>query len=260
MPENRPYAMITGASSGIGLELARQFADAGFDLIIAAEEEAINAAAAELSTIGVRVEPVQVDLATPEGVEQLWSRAARPVDAVCLNAGIGVGGRFAETDLAKELHLIDLNVKSTVHLAKKAVVDMVARGSGRMLFTSSIASTQPGPYEAVYAASKSFVESFSEALRVEVADSGVTVTALLPGPTDTPFFDKAELNDTKLGQSSKDDPAQVAKQGFEALMSGDGKVFAGGLKSKAMGRSGAVLPDSVKAKAHAMLSEPGSGR
>jgi uncharacterized protein len=258
MPENRPYAMITGASSGIGLELARRFADAGFDLIIAAEEDAINAAAAELSSTGVQVDAVQVDLAKPDGVEQLWARAGRPIDAVCLNAGIGVGGRFAETDLAKEFHLIDLNVKSTVQLAKKAVVDMVARGSGRLLFTSSIASTQPGPYEAVYAASKSFVESFAEALRQEVADRGVTVTALLPGPTDTPFFEKAELDDTKLGQSSKDDPAQVARQGFEALMSGEEKVFAGSLKSKVMGRAGTVLPDSVMAKSHAKLSEPGS--
>jgi short-subunit dehydrogenase len=258
MAENRPYAMVTGASSGIGLELARQFADAGFDLIIAAEEDAINAAAAELSAAGVEVEAVQADLASYEGVEQLWARASRPVDAVCLNAGIGVGGRFAETDLKKELHLIDLNVAGTVHLAKKAVVDMVGRGSGRLLFTSSIASTQPGPYEAVYAASKSFVESFSEALRQEVAGNGVTVTALLPGPTDTPFFDKAELTDTKLGQSSKDDPALVARQGFQALMAGEEKVFAGGLKSKAMGRAGTVLPDSVMAKTHAKMSEPGS--
>ena len=195
-----------------------------------------------------------------DGVELLWGRAGRPVDAVCLNAGIGVGGRFAETELAKELHLIDLNVKSTVHLAKKAVVEMVARGNGRLLFTSSIASTQPGPYEGVYTASKSFVESFAEALRQEVADSGVTVTAPLPGPTDTPFFDKAELDDTKLGQSSKDDPALVARQGFEALMSGEEKVFAGRLRSKFMGRAGTVLPDSVMAKSHAKMSEPGSAR
>jgi short-subunit dehydrogenase len=181
------------------------------------------------------------------------------VDAVCLNAGIRVGGPFAETDLAKELHLIELNVAGTVHLAKRAVSDMVARGAGRLLFTSSIASTQPGPYEAVYSASKSFVESFAESLREEVASSGVTVTALLPGPTDTDFFDKAELTDTKLGQSSKDDPVQVARQGFEALMAGKQKVFAGSRKSQLMGRAAAVVPDSLKAKAHARLSEPGSG-
>lgn len=258
-PTPRPYAVVTGASSGIGLELARQFAEHGYDLLIAAEDAGIHASATELATAGTDVEAVQVDLATYDGVEQLWNRTSRPVDAVAINAGIGVGGRFAETDLQTELQLVELNVAGTVHLAKRVVADMVARRTGRVLFTSSIASTMPGPYEAVYAASKSFVQSFAEALRSEVADDGVSVSALMPGPTETEFFHRAGMDDTKIGQSSKDDAATVARQGFDALMAGDQKVVAGGGRSKLQAAADIVLPDAVKAKAHAAQAEPGSG-
>jgi short-subunit dehydrogenase len=182
-------AVVTGASSGIGLELAKQFAQHGFDLVIAAEDGELAAAAAKLGGLGAAVDAVQIDLATSEGVETLAGRiggTGRPVDAIALNAGIGAGGPFVGgTRLEDELELIDLNVRSTVHLAKLVLPGMVERGQGRVLFTSSIASTMPGPFQAVYNASKSFVQSLALALRNELKDTGVTVTSLMPGDTDT---------------------------------------------------------------------------
>jgi short-subunit dehydrogenase len=258
---SRPLAVVTGASSGIGLELARQFADNGFDLIVAAEDAAIGDAAAELQTTA---EAVRVDLATPEGVEQLYEQIrmdGRPVDAIALNAGIGAGGAFAtDTELAQELRLIDLNVRSTVHLAKLVVRDMVARGEGRMLFTSSIAATMPGSFQAVYNASKSFVQSFALALRHELKDTGVTVTALMPGPTDTEFFARAGMLDTRVGAGEKDDPADVARDGFEALMNGDERVISASRSTKLQGRGSRFLPDKAKAAMHARMAEPGSAK
>jgi short-subunit dehydrogenase len=150
-------------------------------------------------------------------------------------------------------------VTSQVHLARRVLPDMVARGSGRVLFTSSIAATQPGPFEAVYNASKAFLFSFAEALRTELKDTGVTVSALLPGPTETEFFERAGIEDTRLGQSTKDDPAEVARDGFEALMSGKDHVVAGSLKNKLMTAAAKITPERGKAAAHARLSEPGSG-
>src|SRR4051812_29154914 len=197
----RNLALVTGASSGIGLELAKQFAENDFDLIIAAEDDELAGAASELERLGARVEAIRVDLATPDGVEELArhvSGAGRRVEAAALNAGVGSGGSFAETPLEDELRLVDLNVRSTVHLAKYLVRDMQHRGHGRLLFTSSIASTMPGPFQAVYNASKSFVQSFALALRNELKDTDITVTSLMPGPTDTEFFERAEMLDTKV--------------------------------------------------------------
>jgi uncharacterized protein len=257
----RPLALVTGASSGIGLELARQFAEHGYDLIIAAEDDAIETAARELQN-GTSVEAVKVDLATPEGVEELYARVRThgdQLEAAALNAGIGMGGDFAsQTDLHQELKLVDLNVRSTVHLAKRVVGDMVVRGNGKVLFTSSIASTMPGTYQAVYNASKSFVQSFALALRAELKDTGVTITSLMPGPTETEFFERADMLDTKVGADDKDDPADVAKDGFEALMAGKERVVSHSLKTKVQGRSSRLMPDSVKAKMHEKMAEPGS--
>lgn len=264
MPDStdRPFAVVTGGSKGIGLELAKQFASHGFDLLIAAEPAGLGEAAEELRGIhGTTVVSVAADLATYEGVEDVFlaiTDTGRPVDALALHAGIGVGGDFTETDLATELKLIELNVSGVVHLAKRVLPEMKGRGSGRVLITSSIAATQPSPYEAVYAASKSFTQSYAEALRSELSGTGVTVTALMPGPTETNFFARAGMLDTKIGAGSKDDPALVAKQGFEALMAGEQKRFAGGLVSKALGISGAFVPDSVKAFGHKLLARPGS--
>jgi short-subunit dehydrogenase len=261
---HRPLAVVTGASSGIGLELARQFADNGFDLIIAAEDADIADAARELETSGASVEAVQVDLATDSGVDELHRRiaaAGRPLEAIALNAGIGAGGAFAtDTDLHQELKLIDLNVRATVRLAKHVVRDMVARDQGRILFTSSIASTTPGAFQAVYNASKSFVQSFALALRRELENTNVTVTSLMPGPTETEFFKRADMLDTKVGASDKDDPADVARDGFEALMAGKERVVASSAATKAQGRASRLLPDGVKAAMHGKMAEPGSAK
>jgi short-subunit dehydrogenase len=259
----KPLAVVTGASSGIGYELAKQFATNGFDVLIAAEDDAIAAAARDLRGLdGADVREVQVDLATDQGVDAFYQEivaTGRPVDALALNAGIGAGGAFTtDTDLDDELRIVDLNVRSTVHLAKHLVPDMVDRGEGRVLFTSSIASTMPGSFQAVYNASKSFVQSFALALREELKDTGVTVTSLMPGPTDTEFFERADMLDTKVGADDKDDPADVAREGFEALMAGKERVISASLKTKIQGRASRVLPDGVKARMHRKMAEPGS--
>jgi len=259
----RPFAVVTGASSGIGRELAAQFAQHGYDLLITAEDAEIGPAADELQQqFAVTVIPVRADLADYDGVEQLWGAVVatgRTVEAVALNAGRGIGGDFVrQTPLADELNVIDVNVTSTVHLSKRILPDMVARGRGRVLFTSSIASMMPGTYQAVYNASKSFVQSFAEAIRAELKDTGVTVTSLMPGPTETNFFHRAEMDDTPVGASEhKDDPAQVAKQGFEALMKGEEKVVAGSLKTKVQAATSKVTPDRMKAQMHGKMAEPG---
>jgi short-subunit dehydrogenase len=257
----RRYAVVTGASSGIGLEIAKQFARNGFDLLIAAEDAGLAQAAREIETLGASVEACQVDLATPEGVEELSRTiaSARPVDAVAINAGVGVGGRFLETPLEDELKLIDLNVRSTVHLAKRVLPAMVARGEGRVLITASIAALAATPYEAVYGASKAFDKSFAASLRNELKDSGVTITTLLPGPTDTNFFHRAGMDDTQVGASEKKaDPAQVAKQAFDALMSGKHEIVAGPINTKFEGIVSKIVPEEVTAGQHAKLAEPGS--
>lgn len=259
----RPLAVVTGASNGIGYELAKQFAQNGFDLLVTSTGPSINEAAIAFEKLGAQVETVQADLATYDGVETLYNKikaTGRSVDAIAINAGVGVGGDFArETDLKDELNLINLNVVSSVHLAKRVLKDMVDRHQGRILFTSSIAALMPGPFEAVYAASKAFLHSFSEALRNELKDTGVTVTSLMPGPTDTNFFHRAQMDDTKAGADRKDDPAMVAKQGFEALMAGKDSIVAGSLKTKLMGTASKVLPDTANAEGHRQLTEPGSG-
>ncbi|WP_448609552.1 SDR family NAD(P)-dependent oxidoreductase [Geodermatophilus sp. URMC 60] len=261
MTEPRPLALVTGASSGIGLELARQFAEHGFDLVVNAEDTELTTAAGRLRAAGTTVQTVQADLRTTEGVQAVYdavTATGRPLAAAALNAGVGKGGPFVENELEDELAIVDLNVRSTVVLAKHVLRDMAARGEGRVLFTSSIASTMPGPYQAVYNASKSFVQSFAEALATELRDTGVTVTSLMPGPTDTEFFERGDLMDTRLGQGPKDDPAQVAKQGFEALMQGETKVLGGSLMSKAQAVVNSVLPDKLKSAGHAKMAGPGS--
>jgi short-subunit dehydrogenase len=257
---SRPLAVVTGASSGIGLELAKQFAAHDFDLLVAAEDERIDEVAGAIAASGVQADAVRVDLATSAGVDELYSRieaGGRPVAAIAINAGVGAGGAFAtDTALSEELRLIDLNVRSTVHLAKHVVRDMVARNEGRILFTSSIASTMPGSYQAVYNASKSFVQSFALALRDELRDTDVTVTSLMPGPTDTEFFARADMLDTPVGEGDKDDPADVARDGFEAMMSGDERVVSASAKTKLQGRASRFMPDSAKAAMHRKMAEP----
>ena len=262
MDNTGKLAVVTGASSGIGYELAVQFAQHGFDLLIVAEDEGITQAAEDLTQLGTEVQSVQQDLASHEGVEAFYRAIAatgRPVEAIAINAGVGLGGKFWETDLEKEVNIINLNVMSTVHLAKRVVQDMVKRAQGgKILLTSSIAAEMPGSYEAVYSASKAFVLSFAEALHYELKEKGITVTALQPGPTDTNFFHRAEMDDTKVGAQKKDDPAVVAKQGFEALMAGKDSVIAGSFKTRIQNTMNDLIPEQAKAKIHAGMAKPGS--
>lgn len=269
MTSTNGLAVITGASSGIGLELARQFAKHGFDVVVCAEDAELDAAERDLQQHGTEVHALRVDLADRRGVEELAAFVhglGRPVEALALNAGIGAGGAFAGDDegsrvssLDLELKMVDLNCRSTVHLAKLLLPDMVERGTGRVLITSSVASTAPGAYQAVYHATKSFDRAFAEGIRAELDGTGVTVTSLMPGPTDTEFFDRGELTDTKLGaMEGKDDPADVAQQGYEAMMAGKQQVVAGSLMNRVQARSGRFIPDAVKAKAFGQLTKPGT--
>lgn len=259
----RPLAMVTGASSGIGFELARQLAERGFDLVINAEDhDRLHAAAQRIQQTGARVEAVQADLRAYDETERFYGAVTgrgRPVAVAVLNAGVGQGGAFIDTDLADELEIVDLNVRSTVHLAKRVLRDMVQDGAGHVLVTSSIASTMPGTFQAVYNASKSFLQSFAQAVQSELKDTGVTVTALMPGPTETDFFRRAGMEDTKVGRQDKDDPAQVARQGLDALFAGKDKIVAGSVKTRAQGLANKVLPDKAKAAMHRTMAEPGSG-
>jgi short-subunit dehydrogenase len=253
-----PLALVTGASTGIGFALARQFLDHGYDVMVAADEAAIHKAASSLTTAGRQVIPVQVDLAQPEGVTELYAtvtRTGRPLEAVALNAGIAAGGPFHENPLDDDLRVIDLNVRSTVHLAKLVVRDMVARGQGKVLVTASIAAKAPGPGHSTYAASKAFVHSFAEGIRVELKGTGVTVTSLMPGPTDTEFFNRSGMSDTRIANGPKDDPADVAKDGFEALMAGKDHVVGGARRNQVQAGLFAVTPDAAAAVATSKMTK-----
>ncbi len=254
-------AVVTGASSGIGYNLAKVFAENGFDLVIASNDDRLEKARADFEAMGVQVKAVEADLATYEGVKTFWREVesmGRPVDAAAVNAGVGVGGLFAETDLDEEINLVRTNVEGTVHLTKYVVQHMVKRGQGRILITASIASEMVAPREAVYAASKAFDLSFAKSLRAELEDTGVTVTALQPGPVDTDFFHRAGMDNTQVGQEGKKDsePYDVAKQGYEALMKGEKHVYAADLKTKIEGAMANITPDAVKAAMHEKMAKP----
>jgi short-subunit dehydrogenase len=258
----KQFAVVTGASSGIGYELAKQFVEHGYDVLVVAEDEGIAGAAERLSLRdGSVVESLRADLATHEGNDRVYERirsSGRPLDAIAINAGVGVSGPFAETDLSAQMNLVDLNVMSPVHLTHRILKDMLSRRAGRILYTSSIAATMPGPFSATYNASKAFLKSFAEAVRNEVKDTGVVITVLMPGATETNFFHRAGNEDTKLGASEKDDPAEVAREGFEALMAGKDHVVAGSFKNKVQATVSHVLPDTVTAEMHRKEAEPGS--
>ena len=256
-------AVVTGASSGIGYNLAKVFAENGFDLVIEAEDGGVSRAAADFKSLGCKVTPVQADLATFNGCKQFWQAVEaldRKVDAVAINAGVGVGGLFVDTDLEKEINLVRVNVESTIHIAKYAVRKLVAQRDGKILITSSIAGEMIAPKEAVYAASKAFDLSFGKSLRHELKDTGVSVTILQPGPTDTNFFERAELGNTEVGVSGKSEsqPYDVAKQGFKALMAGDEHVYSASLKTKLEGAMMGIVPESLQATMHEKMTQPAS--
>jgi short-subunit dehydrogenase len=256
----RKFAIVTGASSGIGYELAAICAREGFDLLIAADSPEISDAAEHFRALGAGVEALEVDLATTEGVDRLEAAAGgRPVDALIANAGHGLGNGFLDQDFDEVRHVIDTNITGTVYLIQKVARAMRARGAGRILITGSIAGFMPGTFQAVYNGTKAFIDSFSFALRAELEDSGVTVTCLMPGPTETDFFERADMVDTHVGQSKKDDPADVARAGFDAMMRGDGDVVSG-WKNKLQTTIANVTPAGMLAEQHRKMAEPGSGR
>ncbi len=255
-------AVITGASSGIGYELARVCAINGFDLVVAADSSRIKEAGQRLSKLGVDVRAVQADLATEKGVDTLYDATKalnRPVDILCANAGRGLGHAFLDQDWNDIRRVIDTNITGTCYLLQKFARDMVQRHEGRILITGSIAGFIPGTYQAVYNGTKAFIDSFSYALRHEIADKGVTVTCLMPGATETPFFEKAGMLDTPIGRAEKDDPLDVALTGFAALMSNKGSVVYG-LKNKLQVAATRVAPAGWMAEAHRMQAEPAGGQ
>jgi uncharacterized protein len=257
---NRPLAIITGASTGIGYELARCCAEQGFDLVVAADEPRIHEAAQALAALGVKAQAVEADLATLEGVDKLYAAAqGRPVEALLANAGHGLGHAFLDQDFDEARHVIDTNITGTIYLIQKVGRDMRARGQGRILITGSIAGFMPGSFTAVYNGTKAFIDSFSFALRNELKDTGVTVTCLMPGATETEFFERADMMDTKVGTQEKDDPADVARVGFEAMMKGEGDVVSG-LKNKVQSAIANVTPAGILAEQHRKMAEPGSGK
>ena len=254
----RKLAIVTGASSGIGLEIAKLAAQDGFDLIVAADTPFVEAGPA-LEEYDVEVQQVEADLATKQGVDQLLQLVGdRQVDVLVANAGHGLGHGFLDQSPDEWMHVVNTNVTGTLLLVQPIVQHMVERGEGKVLITGSIAGHLAGSFQAVYNGSKAFIDSFSAALNEEIKDSGVTVTCLKPGATETEFFHRAELDDTKVGQAKKDDPADVAKTGWEAMKRGEASTIHG-LKNKIQVAAAELMTDAATAKLHRAQAQPGSG-
>jgi short-subunit dehydrogenase len=254
--QSRPLAMVTGASTGIGYELAKLCAANGFDLLIAADEPAIHAAATTLRISGASVESVEADLATLEGVDRFYAAAnGRPIAALLANAGRGLGRAFLDQDFEEIRRVIDTNVTGTLYLVQNVGREMRSLRQGRILITGSIAGFMPGTYQAVYNGTKALLDSFSFALRHELKDSGVTVTCLMPGATETDFFERADMLDTKVGTEKKQPADEVAKIGFDAMVRGDGDVVAG-WKNKLQVAISHVMPSDALAEQHRKMAEP----
>ncbi|MFC9132695.1 SDR family NAD(P)-dependent oxidoreductase [Streptomyces sp. NPDC057099] len=259
-PSHRPLALVTGASSGIGYELALLLAVNGFDLVATGRSEDTDKAAAELAAYGGEVKAVRADLAESDGVETVWravEETGRPLEAAVLNAGRSIGGAFLDTDLDDELSLIDLNVTSVVHLAKHVARHMAAHRRGRILITSSLSATLPTPYETVYGPSRAFTRMFALGLREELKEHGVSVTTLMPGATDSDFHARAGMNNTAFGPGMrKNSRKDVARQGFLAMMDGRAQVVGGDLATRRTALEHRFLPETLKAARHARLADP----
>ena len=254
----RPLTVVTGASSGIGFQLALLAARNGFDLLIGADEP-LEQAETELHVLGANVASVRADFATRDGVDALLAAAeGRPVDALFANAGHGLGRGFLDQDFHDVQHVINTNITGTIYLVQCVGREMRKAGQGRILITGSIAGFQPGSFQAVYNGSKAFIDSFAMALRNELKGTGVSVSCLMPGVTDTHFFARADMLDTRIGQQSdKADPAEVAKTGFDAMMKGESGVIAG-WRNKMQVALSRVMPAPKLAEQHRRLAEPGS--
>ena len=256
---SRKFAIVTGASSGIGLEIAKLAAQDGYDLLVAADTPFVEAGPA-LEGLGVEVQSIETDLSSRQGVEQLLAAVGdRPVHVLVANAGHGLGHAFLDQATDEWMHVLNTDITGTLLLIQPIVKRMVERGEGRVLITGSIAGHLAGSFQAVYNGSKAFIDSFAAALGNEIKDSGVTVTCLKPGATETNFFHRAELDDTKVGQAKKDDPADVARAGWEAMNNGEASVIYG-LKNKMQVAAAGVMTDAMTAEMHRKQAEPGSGR
>jgi uncharacterized protein len=255
----RPLAIVTGASTGIGLELAREAATRGYDLVIAADEP-LEAVAAELRSLGAQVRAVQADLAKRDGVDRLHAEIiGSRVDALLANAGRGLGKAFIDQEFEQVQHVIDTNVTGTLDLIQRVARTMRANRAGKILITGSIAGFMPGAFAAVYNGTKAFLDSFAYALRNELKDTGVTVTCLMPGETDTDFFERADMLDTKVGTEEKADPAEVAKIGFDAMENGEAGVVAG-VANKLRVALANLMPMTMLAEQHRKTSAPGTAK
>ncbi|MGK7650969.1 SDR family NAD(P)-dependent oxidoreductase [Roseovarius sp. B08] len=256
MADETKLAVITGASTGIGRELARICAEEGHDLILCANEAKLEEVGAELRD-KVDVDLLHADLATEDGVNELVAHlGSRHVDYLMANAGVGLGEAFLDQDFAEISRVIDLNVTGTTLLLHKAGRLLKRQGRGRILVTGSIAGLMPGSYQAVYNATKAYIDSLSYALRNELKDTDVSVTCLMPGPTETEFFDRAHMEDTPVGQDDgKDDPAMVARKGYDAMIKGQSGVVTGFMNKVEATFSG-LLPDTVIAQMHRRMAEP----
>jgi len=254
------FAIITGASTGIGFELATLAAKEGYDILVVANEALIESAAADFRQFGTDVQAVQADLATIDGVDSLLAAAkGRRIDVLCANAGHGLGKGFLDQAVDDWRFVVDTNITGTIYLLQKVLPEMVARNDGKVLVTGSVAGYIPGAFQAVYNGTKAFIDSFTEALRNEIKDAdGVTLTTLMPGPVDTEFFDRGGMNDTSVGADpNKSDPVDVARDGWEAMMGGKASIFSG-WKTKLQGVLANVTPGSVLAEQHRKMAEPGS--
>lgn len=261
MADQRPLALVTGGSSGIGFELARQFAQNGFDVAISGSSDKVFDAAKALEKMGAEAYPHQADASTYDGVEAFWTfveKLGRKVDSAALNVGIGLGGAFKDTDLGAEMKMIAINVTGTVHMAKRVVQHMVPNKHGRILIVSSVSATQPTPYETVYGPTKHFGFAFAESLREELREDGITVTALLPGATDSQFHSNAGMGNTPFanGTMKKNDKTLVAKQGFEALIANMDHIVGGDAETQQAAIDNRTTPEPVKAARHARSARP----
>ncbi|WP_298812902.1 SDR family NAD(P)-dependent oxidoreductase [uncultured Sphingomonas sp.] len=256
------FAIITGASTGIGFELATLAAQDGYDILVVADEALINDAARDFEQFGTSVQAVEADLSTIEGVDKLLAAAnGRRIDVLCANAGRGLGHGFLDQKVEDWRHVVDTNITGTAYLLQRVLPDMVARNDGKVLVVGSIAGYIPGAFQAVYNGTKAFIDSFTEALRNELKDAdGVTISTLMPGPVDTEFFARGDLLDTQVGSDpNKRSAEDVAKDGWKALMSGKPSVFSG-WTTKIQGVLANVVPGSVLAEQHRKMAEPGSAK
>jgi len=254
------FAIITGASTGIGFELATLAAKDGYDILVVADEPLINDAARDFEQFGTNVQAVEADLSTIDGVDKLLAAAnGRRIDVLCANAGRGLGHGFLDQKVDDWRRVVDTNITGTAYLLQRVLPDMVTRNDGKVLVVGSVAGYIPGAFQAVYNGTKAFIDSFTEALRNELKDAdGVTISTLMPGPVDTEFFARGDLLDTQVGSDpNKRSAEDVAADGWKALMNGKPSVFSG-WTTKIQGVLANVVPGSVLAEQHRKMAEPGS--